>query len=46
MATLFLKKMENEIKYDAGFYIFGGQDSKGNYLNDFWLVEPYYEKNK
>jgi len=43
IATLFLKKLEKDIKYDAGFYIFGGQDAKGKYLNDLWLAEPYYE---
>jgi hypothetical protein len=43
IATLFLKKLEKDIKYDAGFYIFGGQDAKGKYLNDLWLAEPFYE---
>ena len=26
--------------------MFGGQDSKGKFYNDLWILEPNYEKNK
>ena len=42
IAALFLKKLDNQIRYDAGFYIFGGQDAKGIFNNDLWLLEPDY----
>ena len=31
--------------YQEGFYIFGGVDSRGQTLNDLWLVKPIYTAN-
>ena len=36
---------EKNKHYQEGFYIFGGVDSKGQILNDLWLVKPIYSAN-
>lgn len=46
VAALFIKKLQEQIKYDAGLYIFGGQDSQGKFYNDLWILEPDYAKNQ
>ena len=40
------KLFQGDDKQEEGFYIFGGQDSKNKTLNELWVAQPDYEKNK
>ena len=44
--STFGKFFQSDDKLDEGFYIFGGQDSKNKTLNELWVAQPDYEKNK